>query len=233
MMRLQETQLIKRFFLILAIIAAIVYIAHELELHLPKLEIWIQQLGPFAPVGFITLFVILSPLFVSVDALCFAAGLLFSVGSGGVYVIIATYLAAAVIFFIGRRLFRHKVLTLIKKHQQLSALDAMMNGNSFKLMFLLRLTPMPFALLSYAFTVTQVRFWSYLGATSGILVYNLSLVYMGYTTKHLAGLFSESNYEHSISHLPLLLGLIVLMLILIYAAKRAGKIITQTSNYKI
>jgi len=229
-MQLQDTELIKRLSLILAFIAAIVFIAHALELHLPNLEIWVQKLGPFAPAGFIGIFAILSPLFVSVDALCFAAGLLFSIGSGGICVIIATYLAAAVIFFIGRRLFRNKVFALIEKHKRLASLDKMLNGNSFKLMFLLRLTPIPFALLSYAFAVTQVSFWSYLGATSGILIYNLSLFYMGYTTKHLAGLLSESNYEHSISHLPLLLGLIVWMLILICSAKTAGKIIKQTNK---
>ena len=183
--------------------------------------------------GFIALFVFLSPLFVSVDALCFAAGLLFSIGPGWIYVIIATYLAAAVIFFIGRRIFRDRVHLLLKKHQGLTALDGILDGDSFKLMFLLRLTPIPFALLSYALTVTQVRFWSYLGATSGILIYNLSLVYMGYTTKHLAGLLSESHHKYSLSHLPLLLGLIVWILILIYAAKTADKIIKQTNNKKI
>lgn len=89
-------------------------------------------------------------------------------------------------------------------------------------MFLLRLTPLPFALLSYALAVTQVRFWPYLCATSGILIYNASLVYIGYTTKHLAGLVSGSTKQSSVSYPLLVFGLLIALFILIYVAKLAG-----------
>ena len=66
---------------ILTVAGVILVIGHELELYLPDLELWIQTLGAFAPLGFILLFVVLTPVFVSVDTLCFAAGLLFSIGA--------------------------------------------------------------------------------------------------------------------------------------------------------
>ena len=88
-------------------------------------------------------------------------------------IIIATYVAAALIFFIGRYLLRNKVLIFIAEHKRFAALDAVISGNdAFKLMLLLRLTPLPFAMLSYALSVTEVKFWPYLAATSGILIYN-------------------------------------------------------------
>jgi uncharacterized membrane protein YdjX (TVP38/TMEM64 family) len=212
---------------ILAIAGIIVVIGHELELHLPDLELWIQNLGAFAPLGFIALFVLLTPFFVSVDTLCFAAGLLFSIGAAELYMTIATYLAAALIFFLGRYLFKDKVITIIAGHKQFAALDAALNSKSFKLMFLLRLTPLPFALLSYALAVTRVRFWPYLLATSGILIYNGGLVYIGYTAKHLAGLVSGSAKQSSISYPLLMLGLLISLAVLVYAAKLAGNTIKQ------
>ena len=74
---------------------------------------------------------------------------------------IATFLAAALIFFLGRYSFKNKVVAFISKHKQLAALDAAIDSQPFKLMFLLRLMPLPFALLSYALAVTKVRFWPY------------------------------------------------------------------------
>jgi len=217
---------------ILGIASVILIIGHELELYLPDLELWIQTLGAFAPLGFIALFVVLTPVFISVDTLCFAAGLLFSLGAAQVYMTIATYLASALIFFLGRYAFKDRVVTLIAKHKQLATLDATISRQPFKLMFLLRLTPLPFAMLSYAFSVTEARFWPYLGATSGILIYNASLVYMGYTTKHLAGLVSGSAKQSGVSYPLLAIGVVISLLVLYYVTKIARETINRLSLEK-
>jgi uncharacterized membrane protein YdjX (TVP38/TMEM64 family) len=231
-MQFKNLSITRKLSVILAIAAVILIMGHELELYLPDLELWIQKLGAFAPLGFIVLFVVLTPVFISVDTLCFAAGLLFSIGAAEVYMIIATYLAAALIFFLGRYAFRDKVVTFIAKHKQLATLDSTINNQPFKLMFLLRLTPLPFAILSYAFSVTEVRFWPYLGATSGILIYNASLVYMGYTTKHLAGLVSGSAKQGGVSYPLLALGVVISLLVLFYVTKTARETINRLSLEK-
>lgn len=212
---------------ILAIAGAILIIGHELELYLPDLELWVEKLGVYAPLGFIALFVVLTPFFVSVDTLCFAAGLLFSIGAAEFYMTVATYLASALIFLLGRYLFKDRVVTFIAKHKQFAALDAAINAQPFKLMFLLRLTPLPFAMLSYALSVTEVRFWPYLGATTGILIYNASLVYMGYTTKHLAGLVSGSAKQSGVSYPVLAFGVVISLLVLFYVTKIASETINR------
>jgi uncharacterized membrane protein YdjX (TVP38/TMEM64 family) len=222
----------KKLSVILAVVGVILIIGHELELYFPDLELWIGNLGAYAPLGFIALFVVLTPVFISVDTLCFAAGLLFSNGAAEFYMTIATYLASALIFFLGRYLFKDRVVTFIAKHKQFAVLDNAINNQPFKLMFLLRLTPLPFAMLSYALSVTQVRFWPYLGATSGILVYNASLVYMGYTTKHLAGLVSGSAKQIGVSYPLLALGVVISLLVLFYVTKIAGEAINRLSSEK-
>lgn len=81
-MQLQDIGLIKKLAMAFIFVGLVLLIGHELELYLPDLEVLIQKLGAFAPLGFIMLFVVLTPLFISVDALCFAAGLLFPIGAG-------------------------------------------------------------------------------------------------------------------------------------------------------
>lgn len=222
-MKRKTSELAQKLLLLAPIVGFLILIGHELELHLPDLEHWVQNLGPWAPLGFIGLFVVLTPFFASVDALCFVAGLLFPISAGVFYIVIATYLAAALIFVLGRYLFRQKVVSFIAKHKKFAALNIALANQAFKLMFLLRLTPLPFAMLSYAFAVAPVRFWSYLTATSGILIYNLTLVYIGYTTKHLAGLASGSSIHPAVPY-PLLAGGLLLTLgIVFYISKLASK----------
>lgn len=231
-MQFKNMSIARKFSVILAVATVILIIGHELKLYLPDLELWIGKLGALAPLGFIALFVVLTPFFVSVDTLCFAAGLLFSIGAGELYIIIATYLASALIFFLGRYLIKDRVIALISKHKHLVALDSAINTQPFKLMFLLRLTPLPFALLSYALSVTQVRFWPYLAATSGILIYNCSLVYMGYTTKHLSGLVNGSVKQSGVSYPLLALGVVISLLVMLYITKTAREAINRLSLEK-
>lgn len=226
-MQTPNKTLIKKTAIGLVLIALILTIGHELKLYLPDLEAWVQQLGFYAPVGFIALFVALTPLLVSVDALCFAAGLLFTLDIGEVCIILATYCSAALIFMLGRHCLRDKVVNFLAKHQRFAALDSVISGeDAFKLMFLLRLTPLPFALLSYALSVTKVKFWPYWVAT-GILIYNGSLVYLGYTTKHLSGLIQGAAPASHVSYPLLAVGFVLAIVVLITITKKAEQRLKQ------
>ncbi|WP_031434095.1 TVP38/TMEM64 family protein [Methylomarinum vadi] len=222
----------RKLMLAVALAAGLIFLSHELKLHLPAIEQWVLGLGYWAPLGFIVLFALLTPLLVSVDALCFAAGLLFSLAAAEFYMILATYLAATVIFLLARHLFKRKVESFIAQRRKLYDLNGSLQQHAFRLMLLLRLTPLPFALLSYAFAVGPVRFWPYLAATSGILVYNGTLVYLGYATKHLAGLISGDNTHVAIPHSLLIAGLLATFAILFYVSKLAGNTLKELSGKK-
>ncbi|WP_394754060.1 TVP38/TMEM64 family protein [Crenothrix sp.] len=146
-MALQNLSLVEKLLIALVFAVVVLWVGHEFKVYLPDLEVWLAELGFFAPLGFVVLFVGLSPLFVSIDVLCFAAGLLFSIVVGELAVIVATYLSAIIIFFLGRYWLRDRVLAFTAKYQKLAILDKLISGdNALKLMFLLRLTPLPFAL---------------------------------------------------------------------------------------
>jgi len=226
-MRLHNHPYYLRLLIILALAAIIFMVVHLFELYLPGLEKRIHDLGAFAFIGFIVLFACATPFFISVDTLCFAAGLLFALLPGIVYVAIATYFAAAIIFILGRYFFREKVKALLLKHQRFAKLDTVLAHDGLKIMLLLRLLPLPFALLSYALSITQVQFKPYLIATSGILIYNTALVYLGYTTKHVVTAVSSGTSASNSHYVVLIIVGIAGIAILTFAVRKARYAILQ------
>ena len=209
---------------VLLAIGALIVLSRELELHLGELEQDIQALGVWAPLGFIGVFALLTPFWLSVDALCFAAGLLFPLLAGELYMVAATYGAATVIFILGRGLLKRKLRGWLERQPKFAKLNTLVSRQvSFKLMLLLRMTPLPFALLSYAFAAASVRFWPYIAATSGIFIYNGTLVYLGYAAKHIAGLAAGQAVSAEMP-LPLLaIGLLFTIAVMFYVARMAAR----------
>lgn len=211
---------IARVLVILLAMVLLIVLGRELELHLGQLEQDLQALGVWAPLGFIGLFVVLVPLGFSVDALCFIGGLLFPLLSGELYMMLATYVSSAVIFGLGRSLFKRKLTHWLERQPKFQAI--LSRQVTFKLMFLLRLTPLPFALLGYAFAAASVRFGPYLAATTGIFIYNGTLVYLGYTTKHLVGFAAGETLSVQVPYPLMALGLALLLAIMFYVGRRAN-----------
>jgi len=224
---LGQKSLYSRLLLFVAGIVVLSLFAQWFEFYIPEIEVWIKGLGGWAPLAFILLFIGATPFFLSVDALCLAAGILFPLLAASLYIIISTYLAATVIFILGRSLFQNKVKQLLAKHPKLENMDAVLVGNDFKIMFLLRLLPLPFALLSYAFSATQVKFKAYILSTSGILIYNLTLVYFGYTAKHIASMAHSVQAASTINYPLLIIGAIGIALILTLIVKIVRKTLKQ------
>lgn len=222
-----EQSLYARLFMIAGAIILLMLLAHWFEFYIPRIEIWIKSLGTLGPITFILLFTIATPFFLSVDALCVAAGVLFPLTAGGFYIVVSTYLAATVIFILGRYFFRDRVNVLLEKQPKLKSLDNLLAKDSFKIMFLLRLLPLPFALLSYALSVTRVKFKAYIGSTSGILIYHLVLVYFGYTAKHLSSIAGSAHTGRPVNFYLLSSGLIAILLVLVLIVHIARNAIAQ------
>lgn len=216
---------LRRALMLLFLIAVLSALGYRLKHLLPAMESWLQNLGALAPLGYIAAFVLLTPLFVSVDALCFAAGILFPLLSGEFYMIVATYLAAALMFVLGRHLLKAKIAALIARRQKFINITDALKKRAFKIMFLLRLTPLPFALLSYLFAAAPVRFWPYLAATSGIFLYNATLVALGHAARYVAGAAGQGTVPATILYPALILGILATLLAGVKISRLAGKIL--------
>lgn len=92
--------------------------------------------------------------------LTMTAGALFGLAPGTVTVSIAATLGATVAFLISRFLLRERVMALAKDNKQFRAMDRAIQKDGFKVVTLLRLSPLlPFALSNYLYGLTSVNLW--------------------------------------------------------------------------
>lgn len=213
----------QRIVLTVGFIIALVMVGYWLEHHVTTIENWLSGMGHWAGLGFIVLFIVLTPFFFSVDVLCVIAGALFSLPNAIGYVLAATLLSAAVIFYIGRNLAQEKIQSIVQKHNKLSAVDQLIAMGGFKIMFLLRLLPFPFAILSYVFSISRVPFWPYWFATTGIFFYNSVIVYFGYIAMHMTKQLSQGD-DYSGPHNTMLFGGILGCIIVLFLVSRIARI---------
>jgi len=196
---------IQRVIFTITMLIVIVIVGYWLEHHVTVIEQWLAEMGYWAGVGFVVLFVLLTPFFFSVDVLCIIAGALFTLGDGITYVLSATMLASALIFYLGRHLAKEKARLIVQKHPKLAIYDQLIEQDGFKGMLVLRLLPFPFALLSYVFALSRTSFLPYWLATIGIFPYNSVLVYFGYMATHITDQLRQGD-DYAGPHNVLILG---------------------------
>lgn len=103
--------------------------------------------------------------------LTMSAGLLFGSVTGTIVVSISGTLAAAVAFLIARYFARERILKMVEGNKKFLAIDKAIGENGFKVVTLLRLSPLlPFSLGNYLYGLTSVKFLPYvLGSWLGML----------------------------------------------------------------
>jgi uncharacterized membrane protein YdjX (TVP38/TMEM64 family) len=142
---------------------------------------WMQGFGPLAPVLFILAYAAACVLLVPGSLLTLGAGAVFGVVWGSVYVSIASTLGASLAFLAGRHLARNRIERRLAAYPAFAALDKVMARQGWKVILLLRLSPViPFTLLNYALGLTQVRFREYvLASWMGMMPGTVLYVYLG------------------------------------------------------
>jgi uncharacterized membrane protein YdjX (TVP38/TMEM64 family) len=108
-------------------------------------------------------------------------------------IVLASNLGAELTFVLGRTLLRAEVHARLARHAKLGAVERAVGEESFRLVFLLRLTPLvPFNALNYLLSVTPIRFGPYalatfLGMLPGTLLNCYTLASVGDLAPILAG----------------------------------------------
>lgn len=150
----------------------------------------IENMGPWAPVLFGLFYLVATSLLIPATFLMLGAGILFGVFRGTVTVLIAASFAALGVFLIGRYSRRDWIKRKIEENPKLRAVDQAIGRDGWKIVFLMRLTPvLPFALCNYTFGLTRIRvrdylFASWIGMFPGIFLH----VYLGSLLGSLAAL---------------------------------------------
>ncbi len=169
-----------------ALLAGIIALGVLWGEHIPQVEAFIARIGPWGPILFILLFILLMPLFVPNAGFAMAAGTLFGLWWGTVYIIIAGLAAELILFSTGRRFFRAPVERWLTKHSKLIAIRRALMRKPIRLMILLRLSPLPFTPICYMMSTTRVSYRDYLIGFIGYIPGNFVTVYFGFVAKHLA-----------------------------------------------
>jgi len=176
------------------------YIKQGIEVFLE----WIEENPIIGMFAFMGLYFIATVLFIPGSILTLGGGFIFSNAFGlGIGVVIATisvFLGASsgaiVAFLLGRYILRDWVENLTHKYPIFEAIDAALKEKGFRIMALLRLSPIiPFNALNYISGVTAISLAAYSWAIIAILPGTILYVFLGATAGSLVDSSQRSDNE--------------------------------------
>ncbi|XP_068647278.1 uncharacterized protein [Aristolochia californica] len=143
----------------------------QINAFLTQFSGFIEGYGPAGYALFVAAYAGLEILAIPAIPLTMSAGLLFGSVTGTVIVSIGGTVAATVAFLIARYFARERILKLVEGNKKFLAIDKAIGENGFKVVTLLRLSPLlPFSLGNYLYGLTSVKFVPYvLGSWLGML----------------------------------------------------------------
>jgi len=186
---------------------------------------WVGKLGPWGPLIFIGIYIVATVLFIPASVLTLGAGAVFGVLWGSVYVSIASTLAATCAFLVGRYLARDLIARKVAGNERFAAIDKAVANDGWKIVGLTRLSPVfPFALLNYAFGLTQVKLRDFILASwIGMMPGTVMYVYLGSLAQAATGERERSTGEWVLYGVGLLATVVVTVLVTRIAKKALAK----------
>ena len=152
------------FLLLIAAVIAVQYVHLEQYLDQERLRQFGASHRVLLPLMYLAVWTV-GPLFLPGLPITLAGGVLFGPFWGVVYVAIGSTLGAALVFLVARYLARDWVAAKLAG-TRLVSLDEKAARQGWKIVAISRLVPVfSYSLLNYAFGLTRISFWPYLGAT--------------------------------------------------------------------
>ncbi len=211
----------------IAVLLAIILLLDKIAPHLPEAERWIEAQGVWAPVFYILLVVLLTLFCFPMDVLFIAAGMIFGLWWGALYLVIATMLSQSLIFMLSRHLLRRKVERWMHNKPKMQAINHAIESQGAHLLFLIRMAPVPASPISYLMGVSKMRFRQFVLATTGIIPVSFASMYLGYAAIHFAQTASHPKHHFNLKDLAVYAGLAAAIAIAGYIGHRARKILQQ------
>ena len=165
---------------VVALVAALLLFGQRVAGYLPEFSAWVNGLGLWGPVVFVLGYAVATVAFIPGSLLTLAGGAIFGLGEGTAFVFAGASLGATGAFLASRYLVRGAVERRVAAEPRFAAIDRAVGREGFKIVVLLRLTPVvPFVLLNYALGLTKVKLSHYVGAFVGMFPATLLYVYYG------------------------------------------------------
>lgn len=211
------------------VFAVVVILARQVGAYIPRFAEWVNGLGFWGPVVFIIGYAVATVAFVPAVLLTLAAGAIFGIAFGVLYVFIAALLGSSAAFLIARYLARGVIERRLASNPRFAAIDRAVGAQGRKIVFLLRLSPaFPFVLLNYALGLTRVRFSDYLIAAIGMLPGTLLYVYYGKIAGDVAALAGGATAEKGTGYYAVLvLGLVATLVVTLLVTRTARQALRE------
>ena len=186
----------------------------------------LAQLGPWAPVLFVLLYVVSAVTLAPSFLLTVAAGAMFGVWRGSLLVFVGAVLGASAAYAVSVRLTRLPFLAWLDRDPRVMVVRRAVAGEGARVQFLLRLSPLvPFNLLNYALGLSQVKYRDFLLATVGMIPAIVMYTYYGKVVGDVAALAAGIAPPRGVEYYTLLtIGLITTIVattMITRAARRA------------
>lgn len=190
---------------------------------------WTKDLGYLGPPIYAGLFVLAAVCLVSGTLMMGVAGFVFGWAAGFGMATVGSVLGACAVFGLGRTLLRGWVERKMAGNPLMLAVDRVVSQKPFRMVFLMRLTPVPTVLLNYACGVTRVRFWPYvLGTLLGNMPRTLMYTYLGSTAMKAAEILEGKIHAKPLMYVHLGLGSVFAIVVAVLVSRMAHKALTGT-----
>ena len=209
----------------IAAVVALIMLGRQVGAYVPQFALWVDRLGIWGPIVFIVGYAAATVAFVPGSILTLAAGAVFGLGKGVLYVFVAAVLGSSAAFLVSRHLARAVIEQRLAGNARFAAIDRAVSAQGRKIVFLLRLSPVfPFNLLNYALGLTNVRFVDYLVASVGMIPGTLVYVYYGKLAGDVAALAGGAAVQKGAAYYAVLvLGLTATVLVTALVTRTARR----------
>ncbi|KAN0035097.1 hypothetical protein ACTA71_004353 [Dictyostelium dimigraforme] len=180
-----------KLFILACIITALMLAIFKFKVqnHLSVLQQFVGKFGiVLGGLLYVGIFMLLIIFLIPVTFPTIIGGMIFGLRFGILFVWSASLLGGLVAFFLGRYVLRKRISKRIEKNRKLVAVDQAIGQEGWKIVLLLRLTPIvPESILNYTLSVTKVNFWHYLICSGIGMIPGCSFfVYVGSTLTSLS-----------------------------------------------
>jgi len=182
---------------------------------------WVQQLGPLGVVVFIVAYALATVLFLPGWIFTVGAGLIYGIVGGTLVALSGAVIGATLAFIVARYFVRKNIEEYAKKNPRFQAIDEAIGKNGWKIIGLLRLSPLiPFNLSNYFYGITAVSLKAYVAISAvGMIPGTLLYAYLGAIGK--AGIAGEKTQHSSAQYILLGVGLVATIAVTVLVSRIA------------
>ncbi|MDH3202077.1 MAG: VTT domain-containing protein [Myxococcales bacterium] len=193
-----------------ALVAVLAFEGHRLAHFLPRIEHFVETLGPWGPLSYVAAIVALEPLLFPNSLFGLTAGVVFGFPRGLLYYASGVYLGNLLVYWMGKRFLRRPVLDALRRRPKVQATMNAAKQEGTSLVFWLRMLPLNPALFSYAFGAVELPLRAVALGSFGMLSHLILDVYIGTVAAHVTEMAGRGHTQWEMEGIGLVGGLVAI-----------------------